>query len=391
MTPNITHTYLTRTLLPVCTILLFLLNSCREEIVIWPPEIISVGDSVHNDIRGFYLLNEGNMGSNKASLDYYDFRTATYTRDFYAFRNPSVPKELGDVGNDIAIYGSRLYVVVNCSNKIEVLNARNGQRIGQINIPNCRYLCFDGQYAYCTSYAGPVIPSAEHAQLGYVARIDTATLTIDKTCIVGYQPDGIAVMNGFLYVANSGGYMAPDYESTLSVIDLSSFTEVKRIHVAPNLHYVFADLYGNLWVSSRGDNNTLSSSVVCLDPNPQAGSDTILCSFNLPIGDICISGDSLYIIGKAFNMVTFEEETSYAIIDIHEKRLLTTCFITDGSEHQIRQPYGIAVHPLTHDIYLTDVKDYISPGMLHCYSSEGILRWSVRAGDIPAHIAFLHD
>ena len=365
---------------------LLLCSSCRQEIVIWPPETEQAGDTLTNGVHGFYLLNEGNMGSNKASLDYYDFTTATYARNFYAFRNPSVPKELGDVGNDLQIYGSRLYAVINCSNKIEVMTAESAQRIGQINLPNCRYLCFEGGYGYCTSYAGPVVLGKEHAQLGYVARFDTATLTIDRTCLVGYQPDGMAVIDGKLYIANSGGYLAPDYETTLSVINLETFTETERIEVAPNLQYVIADRYGQLWVSSRGDNNALPASLICLDL--QGSGYQKAAEFTLPIGDVCLCGDSLYVIGKAFNMTTFEEETTYTIIHTATREVVTDCFISDGTQQSIRQPYGVAVHPVTRDIYVTDAKDYVTPGMLHCYSPQGILRWSVRAGDIPAHIAF---
>ena len=63
-----------------------------------------------------YLLNEGNMGSNKCTLGiFYDSTTGKYHRNIYAERNPSVVKELGDVGNDLQIYGDKLYAVINCS------------------------------------------------------------------------------------------------------------------------------------------------------------------------------------------------------------------------------------------------------------------------------------
>ena len=43
------------------------------------------------------------------------------------------------------------------------------------------------------------------------------------------------------------------------------------------------------------------------------------------------------------------------------------------------------------EIYLTDAGDYVHPGFLHCYSPEGVRKWSVRTGDIPAHFVFLGD
>ena len=88
------------------------LASCREDDVIFIPEDVPVSTPEYTSVKGFYLLNEGNMGSNKCTLDYYDYATGVYTRNVYGNANPSVPKELGDVGNDLAEYGSRLYDVV---------------------------------------------------------------------------------------------------------------------------------------------------------------------------------------------------------------------------------------------------------------------------------------
>ena len=92
------------------SVLLITLSSCRKENEIVPLPIETT--------QGFYLLNEGNMGTNKCTLDYYDFETGTYNRNIYAGVNPHVPKELGDVGNDLLIYGSKMYAVISCSNKI---------------------------------------------------------------------------------------------------------------------------------------------------------------------------------------------------------------------------------------------------------------------------------
>ena len=51
-------------------------------------------------------------------------------------------------------------------------------------------------------------------------------------------------------------------------------------------------------------------------------------------------------------------------------------------------PYGIAVNPDNGDFFVTDAKDYVTPGKLHCYDRQGKRKWSVTTGDIPAHIVF---
>lgn len=230
------------------------LCSCRGD---WPvlssePVEVNPGDSVSGDIRGFFLLNEGNMGSNKASLDYYDYSSGVYTRNIYGERNPDEVKDLGDVGNDIGIYGGKLWAVINCSNYVEVMDVQSIRHITKIAVPNCRYLAFKGRYAYVSAYAGPVKIDPD-ARIGMVVKIDTSSLQIVDSCIVGYQPEEMAVVGDKLYVANSGGYRVPDYDSTVSVIDLASFKELYRIPVGINLHRLEPDLHGNLYVSSRGD------------------------------------------------------------------------------------------------------------------------------------------
>ncbi len=369
----------------LCCILILSFASCRTDSPVITSDDHTIGDTLDSEIVGFYLLNEGNLGSNKASLDFYDFSTGVYTTDIYATRNPSVVKELGDVGNDLQIYGKRLYAVINASNKIEVMTADSALRLGQIDVPNCRCLAFDGRYGYVTSYAGPIVIGEEHAQIGYVLKFDTATLQPVDTCHVGFQPEGLAVVNGKLYVANSGGYLNTTYDTTMSVIDLASFKEIKRLNIDINMQHVQVDKYNRVWVNSLGDYYDNTSKLYCLNPE----TDAIVKQFDFPVSNFCISGDSLYFYSTAWSYADMTSSVSYGILDIAGLELQTSHFITDGSESDIEIPYGIAINNVSHDIYITDAKTYTIPGALHCYSADGVRKWSVRTGDIPAHFCFL--
>ena len=95
--------------------LFILLLSCRGPEVVLPPEPEQTGDTVKSEIVGFYLLNEGNMGSNKATLDYYDFASGIYTRNIYAYTNPDVAQSLGDVGNDLQHFVEIVFEQVVCA------------------------------------------------------------------------------------------------------------------------------------------------------------------------------------------------------------------------------------------------------------------------------------
>lgn len=367
-----------------------LMTSCREDevIILAEYERLPLGDNSRSDYAGLYLLNEGNMGSNKCTLDFVDFENGYYVRNLYAEKNPNVVKELGDVGNDIQIYGSKLYAVINCSHKVEVLDARTCRRIGQVDIPNCRYVAFDGGYAYVSSYVGPV-GIDPNAQLGAVFQVDTATLEVTAEVTVGYQPDELVVQDGLIYVANSGGYRKPNYDYTVSVIDIATMTQIRKIPVGINLHRVRADRYGKLWVSSRGDYKSVPSRLFVLEKDKRTGRMEVRDTLNVSCSEMDICGDSLYLYSVEWSNISQENNVTYGIIDVRTGELISNSFIKDGTETDIEIPYGLKVNPETGDVYVTDAKNYVSSGNLHCYGRDGKLKWKVRTGDIPAHMAFL--
>ena len=379
-------------------LLILLLVACRGPEIVVPSEYELLPDMEPRDIStfsddepiGMYLLNEGNMGSNKASIDYLDLVNGYYVRNIYSERNPNVIKELGDVGNDIQIYGSKLYAVINCSHKVEVMDAKTCKRIGQIDIPNCRYIRFNRGKAYVSSYVGPVAIDPD-AQLGAVFEIDTTTLRITNKVTVGYQPDELEIMGEYIYVANSGGYRVPNYDYTVSVVEMYGMKQVEKIPVGINLHRIRRDRYDQLWVSSRGNYEDVPSRLFVLEKKEKYSSEMIVGdTLNIPCSEMTILGDSLYFYSVVWNNQMEENAVSYGIINVQTHELLTDHFITDGTEMNIKIPYGIAVNPYNRDIFVTDAKNYVSSGVLHCYDTHGKKKWSVRTGDIPAHMVFVY-
>lgn len=361
------------------------LTGCRKAERINRSTETETNDRQNGPIKGFFLLNEGNMGSNKSTLDYYDYETGVYTKNIFAERNPGVVKELGDVGNDIQIYGNKLYAVINCSHFVEVMDVNTAKHIKAVSIPNCRYIVFKGKYAYVSSYAGPV-KIDPNARLGYVARMDTSELKVIDTCVVGYQPDEMVIWGDKLYVANSGGYRVPNYDSTVSVIDLNTFKVIKNIDVAINLHRLELDSDGYIWVSSRGDYYGVPSKTFVIDPR----TDKVIERFNLPNSNMTRCGDSIYIYSCEWSYLTSSNTITYAIVNTKTRRIVTRNFIKDGTEKSIKVPYGVAVNPDSHDFIVTDATDYVTPGYVHCFDRYGKKKWTVVAGDIPAHIVFTH-
>ena len=388
---------------------LMLLASCRNDVMVVPMEDINTGGkTVKSEIVGMYLLNEGNMGSNKATLDYLDLsgkdETVHYYRNIYSERNPSTVMMLGDVGNDIQIYGERLWMVINCSNKVEVAHARDAVRIGKVNIPNCRYVTFKDGFAYVSSYVGSVYgvgsrepgvrsqeSGASRSPLGSVYKVDTLTLEKVDSCAVGYQPEEMAIVGNKLYVANSGGYQGmtgQGYESTVSVIDLATMREKEKIVVAPNLHHVKADHYGQLWVTARGNYTDEASSIWWLQQDSD-GHMQVGGHLNQAVSDLCIVGDSLYFYGSQWSEVTMTNTVTYGIINVRTHQIVSNSLSDAPEISKIRMPYGIIVNPLHRDFYLMDAKNYVSSGELLHFLPDGTFDWKVSTGDIPAHATFL--
>ena len=371
-------------LLPLC------LFSCREDeyVTYMTDEDTGVPSVEETHFDGLYILNEGNMGSNRCTLDYLDLSgtdsTIHYYRNIYAERNPSTVKELGDVGNDIGIYGSKLWIVVNCSNKVEVCEARSTRRLGQVNIDNCRYLAFDGGFAYVSSYAGPV-QVAENCPLGRVYKVDTLTMQKVDSVVVGYQPEEMAIVDGKLYVANSGGYRVPLYDNRIMVIDLATFQVIKEIEVDVNLHRLLADSHGQLWVSTRGNYFDVAPALYCLKD------DKVVARLEIPISSMTIVGDSLYYIGTTFSYVDGGYKKDFGIVDVALQRCSVAVTFEAPEIKNITLPYGIIVNPHDRDFYILDAKNYVSSGELLHFDADGNFLWRVSTGDIPSRGVFLES
>ena len=306
--------------------------------------------------------------------------------------NPEVVKGLGDIGNDVQVYKGKVFVVVNGSHKVEIMDAYSMKRLAQVDVPNCRFIAFDGNSAYVTSYVAKD-KEAFKTQKGALYRIDLDTYKVTGQVTVGYQPEQLVIRDGKAYVANSGGFYANSgvigakYDNTVSVVDLKSMKVEYDIEVAVNLELMLVDAEGTIWVSSRGNYSDVSSTLNYLvkkgDKYELGG------SVNVPVSSMALAGDKIYVIGSTYTPPTWALTTTYNIVNAKTRKLESGSFITDGTESDITTAFTVTVNPGNGDIYVTDAKDYVSSGTLHCYTGSGKHKWSVHTGDIPGRIAFL--
>lgn len=337
----------------------WLFVSCRGDEVVYP----TIGTHVTDDEQtgGMYVLCEGNMGSNKARLDYINLEKGDYYANWYGALNPHQLKELGDVGNDVQAYGGKLYAVINCSHKVEVMDLR-ARHIAQINIPNCRYLAFRGDKLYVSAYVGSV---ADAEMCGSVFEIDTATLAVTREVKVGHQPDELCIIGDRLYVCNSGGYLTHRYDSTVSVIDLNSFSELRRIAVGLNPTRICRDDHDRLWVGCQGNYDDVQPQVVVLRD------EQVVRRIAMPCANLSVCGAQVGVLDA--------ENRQLCLFSSADMQPAATLSLS-GMEH----PYGLLLDEWC--VYVTDAKNYVSSGVLHCFDYTGQQRWTARTGDIPGHL-----
>lgn len=346
------------------------------------------------ELGRLYILNEGARGMGNSSIDFYDFADGTYVTDAFPAANPDVTLGLGDTGNDLAVYGGKLWAVMNGSNLVEVMDASTMEHIRAIDVPACRDIAFSGRYAYVTSWAGNV--SDDGDRTGMVYRIDINSLSIAGTVEVGYQPEDIAVLDGKIYVANSGG-MTDGYDNRLSIIDEESFSLERAVEIAANICDIAPDAYGRLWISSPGDYYSVHSGIYVYD----TVSGTVLKSEPganiLPewINDIRVS--SMYSTGSHLWVLGNENEWDYTAgagkyclytIDCQALTMTRTELSRTGAE-SISNPYGIWVSPDEKTIAITDAASYTEPGYILFLDANLNFVSSFQTGFLPGHFAVL--
>lgn len=188
---------------------------------------------------GAYVVNSGNMYNKiESSLTAIDYASSTATQKVFKAANG---RSLGNTANDGIVYGNKIYLAVDQSNTIEVIDKKTKQSIKQIKTTDLlgkaegaepRHIIADGGKVYFTTYGG------------YVAAVDTTDFALQKKWKVGNSPEGLVFDNGNLYVANSN-YAAGG--GNISCINLSNDkVETKNIEGVNNptsIYYASNVLY----------------------------------------------------------------------------------------------------------------------------------------------------
>ena len=328
-------------------------TACEKDDPIPEPEPVE-------SLSGVFILNQGSDGQNNAGISYYDFETGSIRFDI-------ANQTLGDTGQDMIAYGSKLYVSVFGSSRITVFDMISRAHVKNIDLKDGEVL---HQPRYLAPYNGKVYATTTD---GYVVRMDTASLSWDggKTK-VGLNPEGIAAVNGKLYVANSGGYNWPVYNNTLSIVDIAKFQEEKTLTVGLNPNVVRADSYGNIYLTYVGNYDDIPGGFQRIDTKT-----TAVANISIPANqDFVITGDSLYFYGVTYNP-DYSTNNTFGIYNVKTGQLVTNQLIKDGTK--INTPFGIGVDDRTKDVYISDT-DYSNPGTVYVFGTDGKKKNTLNVG-----------
>lgn len=336
------------------------LFSCKKEDGTPPPNAPALLQN------GILVLNEGLFQHNNSGLSWVSMADNTINNEFFMQKTGRM---LGDTGNDLKRYGSKIYVVVNVSSTIEVLDANTGNAIKQIEMLNGteskqpRFIEFFNGKAFIVCFDG------------FVDVLDTTTLTIEKRIAVGTNPDGIVRSGNNLFVSNSGGLNPPIMDSTVSVIDGFSLTETKKIVVGLNSGALAVDDLGNVFVVTRGNYGSIPSRLVKIDasslemtvkyPFDASGIEPMNNKFLL----------SYYSSGQAhvalFNPVS-------GLIENPDFLNLNT----------VQTLYGVRYRAANNQIYVLDAMGYTTTGYVRQFNTSGSETTSFSVGLNPTALLF---
>ena len=297
------------------------------------------------------ILNNGNWGSNDANMLSYNLTSGESTPDlFFTVNN----QKLGDLGQDIveatngdcyiAVNGSQIIYVTDKTMKVKakIVAEVDGTKLSP------RSFCASNDKVYVTYYEG------------YLGEIDTQTHRV-RTASVGMNPEGVTIAGGMLYVANSGGMNYENgYDNTISVVDLKTFREEKRITVNTNPQSVVASADGKtIYVNSFGNYGDIPAKLQSISVATGEVSDLEYTD----VKSICAGeGDTLYVVTGGYDE-NWNISGSVNVYDMKSRTAKGKLF-----EEAITNYYSISY---SKGLVFVGTSDYKTNGDVYIYDGDG--------------------
>lgn len=329
-------------------------------------------DKTVNSAKRVYILNEGKMGSNNATLDvYYPDGKNAYQSKIFAAANG---QGLGDTGQDLIAYGDRLYVSVSGSNYLAKLDQK-GKIVEQYSFTETegspRYLAAKDGFIYVSTWGNKVM------------KFDTAAIVAPKGSVeVGLNPEGIAVKGNDLIVCNSTEY--PVNDSTISVIDLTTFSLKKSIKAQVGNFQRVAVVGDSVYITYY----TPSYSIEMLNFDVESGivkpsgSATNMVSFD----DKLYCANSATVYDADWNATI---NTNFFVRDVKTGKDSEFLDLTSAPELKTATVYLFEIDPDNGDFYV-GAADYVTNGTIYRFDKTGKFITKFETSSVnPSHAVFV--
>lgn len=338
-----------------------------------PEDVVDTKDPEpeQNVVKQIYFLYEGQMDLNNSTLGcYYPNGEHEYQSKVFASVNGEA---LGDTGQDIIVYGNRIYLSVFGSNYLAKLDL-NGKVIEKYTFSEA-----EGQPRYLEAKDGNVYVSLYS---GNVAKFDTTSIKeIKGTVAVGTHPEEMTILDDKLYVAIAGDYNVA-YENKLAVVNLSNFTSEGSFEVGEDPTNVLA-LNNDLFVIHY---NTTTWAQEMLIVNPTAKTSEL---FMANVSKMATDGKDLFYVESTTDWATHSTTNTFYKKGADGKgvEFLNT---TETPEILSAGVYLLEIDPENGDFYI-GITDYKTSSTIYRFDKNGkfVTKFESTTPS-PNHAAFIY-
>jgi len=305
-----------------------------------------------------YVVCEGNYGWGNSSISMISLKDETVIEDNFKYVNN---RNLGDVVQSITLVNDKYFIVVNNSNKIEVVDTSTFKSVQTI-----------------TGFLSPRYILPLNSNFGLVSdlyanklyKIDLKNYTIVQEIAFNGWSEKMLKIEDRIFVCNI-------YSSKLYILNESSLSITDSIDVGTFANSMIIDKNKKLWILSKGNNLESKPGKLCRY-NPQNLNKEFELSFSLAAEpkSLCtnLAKDSLWFIHKnVFCM---------AINNLH----LPASPIILAKQNQLFN--GLGLEPSNSNIWISDAKDYQLKGQVFKYNSKAVLLKTYTVGIIPSEFLF---
>lgn len=301
-----------------------------------------------------YVVCEGSYGSGNASLYLYNASTNTVNANVYSAANGQPP---GDVFQSMMRNGDSLYLCINNSDKILVIEKDSHKRVGEIALPKPRYMLKTGEKR--------ALVSSLYDNKLYT--IDLQSLQIIHTTALPFNnPEGMCKIGTDAYICpwDTACNYIYQVDGTNSEIKRAIRIEGRAPQAA------LTDKEGMLWVLAGNAVKGKRASLCRIDPS----SLNVLQTFWFPEGSDPIKPcfnpghDTLYFIQVKYDGST--EQNGIYRMYINSLRLPETPFIAAGKYQYF---WALGTDPVSGYVYVGDPKGFVQKGSVYVYQPNGTL------------------